>query len=119
MSVFKLLTFTSLFYLYDDNLEKSRLWLEVGLHFGKILYDTKQEKLNERLNENIDKSDYKEINNAITKAFRYEMLTANEFRAWGYDIKLKLNGCLENPSENPSKYRSNAKDLLEKIEKNN
>ena len=104
-------------YFYNGDLEKSRAWVEIGIHFGEILYDTKEKKLNARLNENIDESDYKEINSAITKSYKYDMLTANEFRAWGYDIKLKLNGCLENSSENPSKYRSNAKKLRDELSK--
>jgi hypothetical protein len=104
-------------YLYNDNIEKSKAWLEVGIHYNKIFFDTKQEILENSLNN--DDSEISEIDKAIINALRYEMLTANEFSAWGYDIKLKLNSCLENPSENPTKYRSNAKDLIKKIEGNN
>lgn len=102
-------------YLYNDNVKKSRAWLEVGIHYNKIFFDTKQEILENSLNN--DDSETSEIDKAIINALSYEMLTANEFSAWGYDIKLKLNNCLENPSENPTKYRSNAKGLIEKIEK--
>lgn len=101
-------------YLYNNNIEKSKAWLNVGIYFGEIFYNSKTELL-----DNNNFSEDNEIDKAISKSLMYDLLTANEFRAWGYDIKLKLNGCLENPSENPSVYRSNAKDLIDKIEKKN
>jgi len=105
------------YYLYNDKIEKSRTWLDVGIHFGKIFYDSKQEILNNNLkHENMEN---KEIEKAITNVLRYNMITANEFTAWGYDIKLKLNSCLETSNENPSKYRSNANELSKAIEKDN
>lgn len=100
-------------YLYNDEKEKSKSWLEVGIHFGEIFYKTKSELL---VNNNF--SEDNELDKAITKSLMYDLLTANEFSAWGYDIKLKLNGCLESSSENPNTYRSNAKNLIDKIEKN-
>jgi hypothetical protein len=105
------------FYLYNDNNKKSRTWLEVGIHYNKILFDTKKENLENSLN--TDGSETSEIDKAIIKGLRYEMLTAIEFSAWGYDIKLKLNGCLENPNENPTKYRLNAIDLIKAIDNGN
>ncbi|MBT8269525.1 MAG: hypothetical protein HKO67_12605 [Flavobacteriaceae bacterium] len=94
-------------YYQNDDLERSLAWLEAGLSFGKEYYENKQEVLN----------DFKK-NNELVNAFRYDMLAANEFYAWGFDIKLKINGCLENENENPTKYRSDAKYLIEEIKDN-
>ena len=45
------------------------------------------------------------------------VLAKIQFNDTQTDIKLKLNGCLENSSENPSKYRSNAKKLRDELSK--
>ena len=104
-------------YLFNDEIEKSRIWLEVGIHYSKKLLEIKQKILENELKKDHNKD--MEIEKALTNALRFEVLTANEFSAWAYDIKLKLNGCLENPNENPSKYRSNANNLLKEIKKVN
>lgn len=111
------------YYLYKDNREKSKGWLEAGLYFSKILYDENQNKLKlEEENLKLLKNNglkLKEIDRIFTNALKYDMIIANEFTAWGYDIKLKLNGCLENANENPGIYRSNAFNLKDQIQKGN
>ena len=102
-------------YLFDDEIEKSKIWLEVGIHYSKKLLEEKQKIFEDALKSN--NSEGNDIEKALTNALRFEVLTANEFSAWAFDIKLKLNGCLGNPSENPLKYRSNANNLLQEIEK--
>jgi hypothetical protein len=89
-------------YLRKDELKKSLSWLDVGLHHSKILYDANKIIFDHF--SNIDK-------NKIAKAFGNDLLIANEFYAWGFDIKLKINGCLENANENPSTYRKDANNL--------
>jgi hypothetical protein len=91
--------------------------LEIGIHYSKILFENKQKLINDDMNN--DNSKDGDIEKALTQVLRYELLTANEFTAWAYDIKLKLNGCLENSSENPSKYRFNADELIKAIDKDN
>lgn len=102
-------------YLFNNDIKKSRAWLELGIHYSELLYKTKDKFLENNDNLDLNSND---IDNSITKSLMYDMVTVNEFRAWGYDIKLKLNGCLENPRENPSKYRANANALLNKIQQN-
>ena len=104
-------------YLFNDDIEKSKIWLEVGIHFRNELFEKKQKLIDEELdNENYEASN---IEKALRNELMYEMLTVNEFSAWAFDIKLKLHGCLENSKENPSKYRLNAANLLNAIENNN
>lgn len=104
-------------YLFNDDIEKSKIWLEVGIHFRDQLFESKQKLIeDESDNENYEASS---IEKALKNELMYEMLTVNEFSAWAFDIKLKLHGCLENSNENPSKYRLNAANLLNAIEINN
>ena len=104
-------------YLFNDDIEKSKIWLEVGIHFRNELFEKKQKLIDEELdNENYAATN---IEKALRNELMYEMLTVNEFSAWAFDIKLKLHGCLENSKENPSKYRLNAANLLNAIENNN
>lgn len=102
-------------YLFNDEIEKSKIWLEVGVHYSNKLLESKP-KILESDYLNNDSFEELEIDKAVLNSIRYEVLTANEFSAWAYDIKLKLYGCLENLNENPSKYRSNANKLIKAIE---
>ncbi|NNK75532.1 MAG: hypothetical protein HKP42_05640 [Maribacter sp.] len=95
-------------YLRRNDIERSSSWLEAGLHFRKKLYEDNAEDLKNFQN-----------NPEMVNAFKYDMLIANELSAWGFELKLKLNGCLENPDENPSVFRENAKALLANLKSNN
>ncbi len=96
------------YYFQKNDLKRSVAWLELGLDLSGKFYDSHQQILN-----------YFQGDNELVNAFRYDMLIANEFFAWGYDLKLRINGCLERAEENPSIYRSNAKDLILKIKSDN
>ncbi len=96
------------YYFQKNDLKRSVAWLELGLDLSGKFYDRHQQILN-----------YFQGDNDLVNAFRYDMLIANEFFAWGYDLKLRINGCLERAEENPSIYRSNAKDLILKIKSDN
>ena len=99
--------FADSYYIKND-MERSLNWLEAGLSFNEQFYGEKVKILN----------DFK-LNSELVNAFRYDMLIANEYYAWGFDIKLKINGCLENADENPTKYRSEATKLIKEIERSN
>jgi hypothetical protein len=93
-------------YFRQDELEKSRAWLEAGLHFSENFYKTNKEKYDH----------YSKLGNTkITKAFGYDMIVANEYYVWAYTLKSRINGCLENERENPSLYRRQAKVLKKEV----
>lgn len=93
-------------YLSKDDIKRSKAWLDAGLHFNEYFYKINQEKFDH----------YSQLgNNKITKAFGHDLIVANDFSAWAYTLKLKINGCLENGNENPSKYRRDANQLKKEI----
>jgi hypothetical protein len=93
-------------YFRQNELEKSRAWLEAGLHFSENFYKTNKEKYDH----------YSKLGNTkITKAFGYDMIVANEYYVWAYTLKSRINGCLENERENPSLYRRQAKVLKKEV----
>jgi len=93
-------------YFRNEDLEKSRSWLDAGLHFSKLLYDMNKEKFDH----------FSKIGkNKVAKAFGYDLIIANEYNTWGFTLKSRINGCLENENENPSKFRRNANLLRKEI----
>ena len=83
-------------YFINDNLKKSKAWLEVGLHFSDLFYKINKDKFEH----------YSKLgNDKIIKAFGYDFIVSNEYKTWVYTLKARINGCLENENENPSKFR--------------
>lgn len=93
-------------YFRKGDLKKSAAWLDNGLHFSKYFYEKNRDVYEHYSKISKDKT---------AKAFGNDFVVANEYYAWAFALKLRLNGCLENSSENPSKYRRNAIQLKREI----
>ena len=91
----------------NDKLNNTNNWLEVGLEFSKIENKIMQEKFD----------NYILLDKDAARAFGLQLITAKEYNAWAYSVKLKLSGCLESPEENPTKWLKDAGLIKKEIEK--
>ncbi|MGM5469823.1 hypothetical protein ACS386_06065 [Flavobacteriaceae bacterium LMO-SS05] len=93
-------------YFKNEDLKKSGIWMEAGLHFSDLFYKINKDKY----------THFSKLgNNNIAKAYSNDLIVANEYFIWGYILKSRINGCLDNENENPSKYRREANQIKKEV----
>ncbi|MBT8286401.1 MAG: hypothetical protein HKN00_12785 [Flavobacteriaceae bacterium] len=94
-------------YFITNKLKSRESWLEAAIEFAKMENMSTQDKFDV----------FSKVDNDLARAYGNELVSAKEYMAWAYTVKLKLKGCLETLTENPAIYRRDAKNLKKEIEK--
>ena len=89
--------------------KSKKFWLEASI------------ELVEKTN-SLSKAKYDKFNKSetlkLSKAFGYDYVSAMEYKAWAYTVKLKLNGCLEHFNQNPVEIKRSAIKFKNRLENN-
>ena len=95
-------------YFLSNKLNQRKVWLDAALHFTGVADSVSRQK------QAFFKSLQKEHTADI---FLGDEVLVNEYYAWAYTVKLIINGCLENPSENPRRFLRKALQLQQRLDK--
>ena len=95
-------------YLREGNKDFSASWLNISLYFSQQELDDSQELFDH----------YLEIGEPnIAKSYGSDLVIANQYYAWAYTVKLKLNRCLETGDQNPRAWLKKAENIKQQLDK--
>jgi len=93
-------------YFEKNALNERAVWLDAALHFIKKTEAANREKYDH----------FKELGfESAMKAFGHDLALSNDYFAWAFTVKLKLNNCLESADENPLKFIDEAFKIRKEI----
>ena len=93
-------------YFEKNALKERAVWLEAAIHFIEKTEAANREKYNH----------FKELGfETAMKAFGYDLALSNDYLAWAFTVKLKLNNCLESADENPLRFMNEAFKIRKEI----
>jgi len=93
-------------YFQKNALKERAVWLDAALHFIEKTEAVNRENYNH----------FKELGfETAMKAYGHDLALSNDYFAWAFTVKLKLNNCLESANENPLRYINESSEIRKEI----